>query len=543
MAVLCFISMRCCFLLPSVLGACLILSGCGLPLIKEDVELSHSLADEANPLDDLCFQTEAELDTQAAWQPYNLWQRVIDSYALEFEDNKRIQQQLKWYKKHPDYIYRVSVRGTPYLYYIVDQLDQRSMPAELAFLPIVESAFDPFAYSPGRASGMWQIIPGTGKMLGLKQSWWYDGRRDVVASTDAALVYLDKLQRQFDGDWLLALAAYNSGGGTVRKAIRKNKKKGKPTDYWSLDLPRETKDYVPRLLALATLMREAHEHDIELPHVANEAHFAVVDVQGQIDLAQAAELAELEMQEFYRLNPAFNRWATDPEGPHTLVLPIDKHHQFGDRLKELPAESRIKWQRHTIKSGETLSHIANKYGVSVATLQSVNRIKGHNIRAGKALLVPMASKGASFYSHSADQRLVKKQASGGKNGRNKVQHRVVKGDSFWSLSRRYGVSSSAIAKWNNMAPRDTLRLGQSLVIWTQASDSSLASTQAETGQGEQFIRKLNYRVRSGDSLSRIASKFSVSINDIVRWNSLNSKSYLQPGQRLVLYVDVKSGRG
>ncbi|WP_096085857.1 LysM peptidoglycan-binding domain-containing protein [Agaribacterium haliotis] len=522
---------------------CLALTGACSNLKSSDQAQTPSQT-SFNALDVLCIPDDP--DELEAWSEYDLWQRIRDSYAMEFDDNRRIQSQLAWYQRHPDYLSRVAKRGAPYMHHIVEELEARDMPAELAFLPVVESAFDPFAYSPGRASGMWQIIPGTGKMLGLKQTWWYDGRRDVVASTDAALRYLDKLQRQFDGDWLLALAAYNAGGGTVRKAIRRNKKDGLPTDYWSLDLPRETEDYVPRLLALSMLYGDPERYQLSLPTLENEQHFAAVDVEAQIDLAQAAQMAALDMDEFYRLNPAFNRWATDPEGPHRLLVPLSAHETFQSQLQTLPPEARVSWQRHTIKSGETLSHIANKYQVSVATLQSVNRIRGHNIRAGKTLLVPQASRGDAYYSHSSDQRLARKQASGAKNGKTRIEHTVTSGDSFWSLSRKYGPSSSAIARWNNMAAKDTLKIGQKLVIWTEQADSkqlALVDRKHTVPSSEALTRKLNYRVRSGDSLSKIAAKFNVGIDDLLKWNTLSGSSYLQPGQRIVLYVDVRAHRG
>ncbi len=454
-------------------------------------------------------------------------------YSLPETDNARIDTQVRWFAKHPEYIERVSLRGQLYLFHIVEELEARNMPTELALLPIVESAFDPFAYSPGRASGMWQIIPGTGKMLGLKQTWWYDGRRDITASTDAALDYLEKLHARFDGDWYLALAAYNSGAGTVNRAIRKNRKAGKPTDYWSLPLPKETRGYVPRLLALSKLFLEPEQYGLTLPSVANEPHFVAVDVGAQIDLAQAAELAGLSMDELYKLNPGFNRWATDPEGPHLLLVPIESADRFLSGLESIPPEERVTWQRHTIKQGETLSHIARQYKVSVSTLQSINNLHGSSIRAGRTLMVPVAAKGEGFYSLSAEQRLTQKQNAGQRNNRQRIDYTVRSGDSLWSISRRYDVSSGALAKWNAMAPGDTLRVGQKLVIWQD--NASLTAGERD----DSIVRKLHYRVRQGDSLYRIASRFSVDVNDIKKWNQLEQQRYLQPGQKLVLFVDVK----
>lgn len=476
---------------------------------------------------DLCHIRDTELEDFILPYEADLWQRMRAGFQLPLMENERVQAQLGWYGNHPSYMNRVSERGSKYLFYIVEQLEERGMPLELALLPIVESAFDPFAYSHGRASGMWQVIPGTGTMLGLKQNWWYDGRRDVVASTDAALDYLEQLHRRLDGDWLLALAAYNSGAGNVWKAIRKNKKLGKPIDYWSLDLPKETKDYVPRLLAIKALIEQPELYGIRLYPVANEPYFTAIDVGSQIDLAQAAEFAEMSMDDFYGLNPGFNQWATDPDGPHTLILPRDKADAFAERVATIPLEQRVTWQRYTIKPGDSLISIARAHKTTVDSLQAINEIKGSAIRAGKTLLVPMASAKAQHYSHSSTQRTKRKQAKG--QGQ-RVQYQVVSGDSLWSIGRRYKVSSKQLATWNGLSPGDTIRPGQSLVIWNKNAQAQGASSAV--------TRKVAYQVRKGDSLARIASKFNLKVDDILQWNKVNPKKYLQPGEQLTLFVDV-----
>lgn len=494
---------------------------------KSELALATSLNADTN-----CVVSAEDLEAFPALPALNVWDRIRAGYRLPEEDHQRIEQEMNWYARHPEYMQRVTERGSRYLFHIVEELERRGMPMEIALLPIVESAFDPFAYSHGRASGMWQIIPGTGKMLGLKQNWWYDGRRDVTASTDAALNYLEQLNKRFDGNWLLALAAYNSGAGNVNKALKKNQKRGKPLDFWSLDLPRETKAYVPRLLALSKLVAEPEKYSLTLFPVENEPHFSPVKVGSQIDLAQAAELAEIEMDILYHLNPAFNRWATDPKGPHTLLIPVDKAAAFEEKLKGIPEGERITWDRYTIRSGDTLSTIASKYNVSIDTLQSINQIRGSMIRAGKTLLVPVAAKDSQHYSYSVVQRLNKKIASTDqKESGQRIDYIVKNGDSFWTIGRKYKVSSSKIAKWNNMAPRDPIHPGQTLAIWTKEPSVSSSSG---------VIRKVSYKVRKGDSLYHIANKFSVSVNDILKWNSVNKSKYLQPGESLTLFVDVKN---
>lgn len=485
-------------------------------------------------IDRLCSTTEVEIDGFRASDYDNLWDRIRAGYGLQYQPHQRIDKHLNWYRKHPAYIKRVSKRSEKYLYYIVEQAEQRNMPLELALLPVVESAFDPFAYSHGSASGMWQFIASTGKHFGLEQNWWYDGRRDVMAATDAALDYLSSLHRRLGNDWLLALAAYNAGEGNVRKAIRRNKRSGKPTDFWSLRLPNETKAYVPQLLALSQVIMSPESHGAILNNVANTPYFEPVDTGSQIDLAQAANLADMSIKDLYQLNPGFNRWATAPDGPHRLLVPVDKAANFRANLAELSGPERLSWKRYIIKSGDSLISIANKFNTQVSVLKETNNIRGNTIRAGKALMIPVASASQNTYALSQSER-IKKQAARyqGRAGNQKIEYTVRPGDSLWNIARKYNVSVRSLAKWNSMAPKDTLRENQTLVIWTNKKQiaSALPSQKG-------VIRKVSYRVRNGDSLARIAGKFNLSVNDIARWNPVNTKGYIHPGQSLTLFVDV-----
>ena len=458
----------------------------------------------------------------------DVWERVRASLNFEVPDQRRVTVQKNWYLKHPAYMQRVSKRATPFLYYIVEELEKNDMPLELALLPIVESAFDPFAYSHGRAAGMWQFIPGTGKNYGMKQTWWYDGRRDVIASTEGAIKYLKRLHKMFDGDWLHALASYNSGEGRVMRAIRKNKRQGKPTDFWSLNLPRETEAYVPKLLALAEILKNQEDYDFDWPTIQNKPVIEVVDVGSQIDLAMAAKLAGLTTEELHALNPGYNRWATDPEGPHRLVLPLAVADTFRLALQQTSEKDRLNWVRHKVKSGESLGIIARKYHTTTDVIKKINGMRNSTIYANDHILVPIALKSLEDYSLSADQRLARKQAQ--QQGAHKLTHKVVSGDTFWDLSREYKVNMRKLAKWNGMAPTDPLIPGKNLVVWV----NQVSSQQTDNS----VMRTLTYTVRNGDSLSRIANKFKVKVSDITKWNSLNSKKFLQPGQKLRLYVDV-----
>ena len=466
----------------------------------------------------------------------DLWQRIRNGFALPHQINPRIQSHINWYTRHPRYMDRVSTRAEKYLHLIVEETERMGMPLEIALLPIVESAFQPFAYSHGRAAGLWQFIPGTGKMYGLKQNWWYDGRRDVKASTLAALEYLSSLHKRLNNDWLLALAAYNSGSGTVRKAIRKNKRKNKPTDFWSLDLPKETRSYVPKLIAISEIVSDPKKYKIKLNEIKNTPYLTEVDTTSQIDLAMAAELAGISLETLYVLNPAYNRWATDPDGPHKLMVPVDKAETFQQNLAALPNDKRLSWKRHKIKRGQSLLSIANKYNTSVALIKDLNQIRGNMIREGKNLIVPISSRDSSAYTLSQNQRLMARQNTK-KKDKGKIHYTVKSGDSFWSISRKFKVGYRSLAQWNGLAPRDTLRPGKKLVIWVKNAAPLKSSFSPHSSKVTS--QRIKYKVRRGDSLARISEKFNVRISDLKRWNKkLANQKYLQPGQRLTVHIDI-----
>lgn len=459
----------------------------------------------------------------------NVWQRLTQQLRMPIPENKRIQKSRKWYLSHPKHLNAVSLRAEPFMFMIVEEVEKRNLPMELALLPIIESAFDPFAYSHGSASGVWQFTAPTAKYFGLKINWWYDGRRDVPAATTAALDMMEYLYKRMDNNWLYAIAAYNTGEGRVRRAIKRNKKAGKPTDFWSLDLPKETERYVPQLLALADVLKHSDAYGITLHKIQNKEQVELVEIDSQIDLAFAADLADMTLTELHKLNPAFNRWATAPSGPHHLLLPIDKVEQFQENLSQTKPEERLKWVRYKVKSGDSLSNIAEKFNTTSSVIRTVNKMKSNQIIAGKHLLILVSSKDPRAYKMSLEQRTTKRQAK--KRGRYKVDYVVQSGDSFWKIAKKYKTSSRSIAHWNHLSPRDTLKVGQRLVLWTNEKKLGNVDT-------HHTMRKISYRVRQGDSLSRIAYKFKVKINDIKSWNKLSSKKYLKPGQVLRIYVDV-----
>ncbi len=486
----------------------------------------------SEPRDDLLLTLEDYRTVAASpGKPWNdLLERLRSGFELEAVMNERVEAELRWYLRHPDYLERVFDRAQRYLPYIAAELESRRLPLELALLPIVESAYDPFAYSHGRAAGLWQLIPGTGRRFGVQQNWWYDGRRDIVDSTRAALDYLTALHELMDGDWLLAIASYNSGEGNVLRAVKRNRKRSKPADFWHLALSRETSAYVPRLIALVAIVRDPEAYNLTLPDLVDEAQFAVVDIEAQLDLALAAELAGVDLETLYGLNPGLNRWATDPAGPHRLLLPFDTAGRFETALAEVPADQRVRWKRHKVGNGETLSEIAEDYGTTVKAVRAANSLRGNTIRAGSHLMIPVATAPLGAYVKSVDVRRAKTQNT--RRGNQRIEHVVSPGESFWSIGRRYGVGTRALAGWNGMAPRDTLSVGQTLVVWTDSAPPDGVPV------GAGLTRKLRYTVKKGDSLSGIASRFRVRVADLARWNGIDVNKILRPGQKLTMYVDV-----
>ncbi len=508
----------------------LFIAGCQLTQPQEEITDTNSIDETNHPQvaeekiepADLNGEKVVKKPVVTPQSQQDVWRRIGMQLSLPVPDNKRVNYYRNWYLKHPGHLAIVSQRAAPFLYLITEKIEQKGLPLELALLPIVESSFDAFAYSHGSAAGLWQFVPATGKMYGLKQNYWYDGRRDVDAATDAALEYLNNLAKRFDGDWGHAIAAYNSGGGRVSSAIRKNRKAGKPIDFFSLDLPNETSGYVPKLLALADIVAHQDKYGIQIPAIPNQPSVELVDPKEQLDLAIAAGYAGISVKELQSLNPAYNKWSTAPEGPHQLLLPIDSIAKFNQQLDENRGKG-LKTIRYKVQSGDTLSTLAVQYNTSSKVIRTANNLDNNEIRIGQYLLIPTSVKDDKAYILSAANRLAKKQSIA--RGQYKVYHQVENGESLWTIARDHKVSYESLAKWNGMSPRDTLRIGQKLVIWKKSSEGAI-------------IRTVLYKVRNGDTISGIATKFRVKSHDIVKWNDLSHSKYLQPGQQLKLYVDI-----
>jgi membrane-bound lytic murein transglycosylase D len=476
------------------------------------------------------------------WQHHNgedyddLFDRMRAGFVLEETQEPAIDQQLSWFEHNPDYLERTFQRAQRYMYHIVTEVEARGMPLEFALLPVVESAYEPFAYSPSRAAGLWQFIPGTGVRFGLKQNWWYDGRRDVVESTRAALDYLQALHDQFDGDWLLAIAAYNVGELTVQREIDRNRALGLPVDFWHLRLPAETRAYVPKLLAMKRLMAEPERYGLDFAPLPNEPYFAVIDTESQIDLKIAAKLAGTSYEEVAALNPGYNRWATDPEGPHRLLVPIDNADAFEAALKAVPAAERVRYVTHEVGRRETVATIARQYGTSVAILTKVNDINGKRLAPGSVLRIPQASDQLSEKVLLAASRVDRPVSNGpAVRGQRQIVYRVRRGDTLAKIAQRHGLSAGTLARLNGLSVGDAVSRGQRLVIRT--------STKRFRDEGEVSGRRLLYTVRKGDTVSSISHQFQVSVAQLKSWNGLNKRHRIRAGQHLVMYVRPSRAQG
>jgi membrane-bound lytic murein transglycosylase D len=475
------------------------------------------------------------------WQHHNgedyddLFDRMRAGFALDEVQEPAIDQQLAWFEHNPDYLERVFQRGQRYMYHVITEVEARGMPLEFALLPVVESAYEPFAYSVSRAAGLWQFIPDTGRRFGLKQNWWYDGRRDVIESTRAALDYLQALHDQFDGDWLLAIAAYNVGENTVQRELDYNRAHGKPTDFWHLTLPAETRAYVPKLLAMKRLMAEPERYGLEFAVIPNEPYFAVIDTGSQIDLKIAAKLAGTSYDELVALNPGYNRWATDPDGPHRMLVPIDNADGFEAGLKTLSTDDRVRFAMHEVTRRETLAMIAKQYGTSPAVISKINDLKGGKVTAGESLKIPEISGELPDKVLLAASRVDRPQTDLGGHKQRQIVYRVRAGETLSSIARRHGIPVSTLARLNNMGTADSLVKGQRLVI--------KASTRRYRDEGAQSGRRVLYTVRRGDTVFSISKQFQVSVPQLKSWNGLNQHHQIRAGQHLVMYVDSTRQQG
>ena len=479
------------------------------------------------------FEPET-LDTSNYSDDNDLWRVIADYQEIKVDDNPRIQSHIDWISQRPDYLANISKRAEPFLYLVVSEVEKEEMPIEIALLPIVESDYYPFSYSHGTATGIWQFIPSTGRMYGLDEDWWHEDRRDVLASTKAAVRYLKDLNQMFDGDWLLSIAAYNAGPGRVQRAIDNNRKLGKGTDYWSLDLPKETEKYVPKLLAIGKVLKNPERYNQKFSRIENKPYLESIKLESQFDLALIAQWTNLSIDEIYSFNPGLKRWATPEALPYTILLPIDIVDDFKETLSNQKNRPKVSWTRYKVKEGDSLSVIAQNFNTTINQIQSVNDIKGNLIKANSYLIVPIARETEDYYSLSDAQR--EKSRLNASTNSEKLIYKVVSGDSLWKISQDFSVSVNNLVRWNKIAPTAPLSIGKELVILID--DKEKTELAKITNTGIDINRNIVYTVKRGDNLSLIAQKYKVKVSQIRDWNDLNEKDILQPGDKLTITINV-----
>lgn len=520
----------------SVAVAAALLASCAVPTTKDktagSADGSYQTSASDSPIQDKAataqqvanalLKNNSPLRPDAKLAQYdNLWQRIAEQMTLAVPENDDIETQKRFFIRNQKLLKTASSNAEPFLYHIVTELERRNMPLELALLPIVESTYNPKAGSFSGVLGIWQFTPGTGRNFGLKQNAWYDGRRDVIESSRAAMDYLQYLYSNVDQDWLSAVAAFNAGEGRVFKAIERNKYKGKPTDFWSLNLPKQNTSYIPKLLALAELLKNPEKYAIPMPMLANQPQTKVIQINRGLDLAKAANLMNLSVTELRRLNPGF-KTTTVPSASYQLVVPMGSADDIDQQLAALP---KVKVApvassgRYKVKSGDSLSKIAAAHKTSVKALQRANQLSNSQLKIGQQLIIPGLTQ--------PDEPAV---ATG--SGKKPItttsdaqSYTVKSGDNLWEIGQKLKVSSEELIKWNKLTAKTQLKPGQTLTYYKTSVQQKKTATNSMT-----------YKVRPGDSLASIAQRFKVKVADIVKWNNIKTNKYLQPGQELTLYL-------
>ncbi|MFI9652150.1 lytic transglycosylase [Guyparkeria halopsychrophila] len=440
-------------------------------------------------------------EPQATDHQHDLWGAVANRFTLPVPDNARVDAEVRRYARHPEYLREVSKRAEPYLYMIVEKLEAANLPLELTLLPIVESAYLPQALSSSSAAGIWQFIPSTGTYFGLDRDAFYDGRRDIEASTDAAVTYFSQLRGMFDDDWPTVIAAYNGGQGTLLNAIRQNEQRGQATDFWSLkQIRKETQDYPARLFALVKIFSQPEKYGFTPHTIENSPALAQVELERSVSLVKLADMTGMEHDELYRLNPGFGRSITG-DTPRHLLVPREARGRFDVDTLNSAASAAEDWQRYTFVRGDSFYQVAQRYGSSVDELLAINRRQSAVARPGQEILVPTG-------------RVDRAIASG-----NVRSHTVQPGESLWAISRQHGIKLAELRRMNAYGDNPVLRPGDKVIVGAKAADDS-----GDTAS--------KYVVQPGDTLWQLAQRFSTTVAELTALNRIGPDTAIKPGQEL-----------
>jgi membrane-bound lytic murein transglycosylase D len=520
------------------LGAAVSLAGCavqrGQPETIEAADAAVEVRPEPSPSDPftavdaalarLALLRERRVQQDAEPVPL-IWPRLVSRFRFATcPDGSSAARWADWYAANGDYMRRVLNRAEPWLHFIADEIERRDLPGELALLPIVESAFDPFAYSHGRAAGPWQFLTGTARDFGVVITDAYDGRRDFVAATGAALDYLDYLHGLFDGDWALAVAAYNAGQGRVGRAIRRNRARGLGTEWHELRLPRETRAYVPKVKALGCLFRQPARYAFVLPTLPDRPQVARLPIEPPVDLVRVALASGVDAAELVTLNAGLNTHYVPPDGPDYLLVSVAHAERVARVLEAMPAPPPLRAERIRVRRGDSLSVLARRHGTTVDALKQANGLSGDRLIAGQMLDLPGRYSPADGDAEPAYRRAYRELAALQQQllPTDRFIHRVRSGESLWLIARRYGVGVRDLQAMNGMGGSTLIRPGQRLVIETDRGVRPPASGPER------------YVVRRGDSLWIISRRQRVGLEELMRWNGLDADSVLRPGQELVI---------
>lgn len=509
---------------------------------------------------------------QAAWYSHNtiysysgtqgnLWDHIRkDLHMPSYANRRLVQQQIRFYQNHQQYLNHVIAESAPYIYFIYQKTKEHNLPAELALIPVIESDYNPYAKSNVGALGLWQMMPGTAQGFGLKKDFWYDGRKDVVASTSAALQYFTYLHSYFSNNWLLAVAAYDSGEGKVASAIHVNRSRGMPTDFWNLPLPNETRNYVPSLLAVADIVRSPAKYGIKLAPIDNAPYVEQVNVGSPIALSKAANLAEVPLSTMKVLNPGVQHGTTDPHGPYTILLPKNKAQTFKMKFAALTHNEKILWQQHVVKSKDTIESIAARYRINVASLRQANDLRNNHLIANQTLFIPPetntpktteATQTAQAILAANSETEIKPVIEIPKPTENYYQ--VKKGDTLLRIASKQHIKIQHLLAWNNISSRHHhVKPGEKLLISDPKANSTPVEANSTVGniannekvamsnitkkipdKEKVVVLNISYKVKRGDNINKIADKFKIKTLTLRKLNNLASNdTVIHPGQIL-----------